>query len=150
VGLMGSDLFDPDIHPRVRRPRLSRPTQPFETSIEAPYRLQISPSALEGWEHSTMPVRARGAAGSVEVWHSRLGVRVVRDNGDVPVRDGRHRQRIIGAVWARDRESPELFESQVMAPLVAFPDWQDLRWPGGAEKPFLMSLNTGDRHMLVR
>ena len=149
VGLIGPGLFEPDLHPRVRRPRLSRPTQPFETSIEAPYRLQITPSALEGWHHATTPVTAKGAPARVEVWHSRLGVRVVRDNGDVTVRDRRHRQRVIRAVWARDRESPELFELQDPPP-VPFPDWQDLRRPGDTEKPFLMSLSPGDRHKLVR
>ena len=149
-GLIGTALFDPDIVPRVRRPRLSRPTEPFETSIEAPFRLQISPSGREGWHHATTPIAAKDASGRIELWHSRLGVRVVRNNGTVRVRERRHRQRIVRAVWARDRESPELFEDQTPPSAVPFPDWHDLKRPGGAEKPFVMSLNTADRHMLVR
>ena len=145
--LTGSGLFHPEIRPRPRRPRLSRPTQPFETSIEAPFRLQISPSAEEGWHHASTPVAADDAPNRIEVWHSRLGVRTERADGSVEVPDQPDPQRIIRALWARDREGPDLFVNQAT---VAFPDWQDLMWPLADDDPFQSSLNGSDRHMLVR
>jgi hypothetical protein len=145
--LTGSSFFHPDVEPRRRRPRLSRPTQPFETSIEAPFRLQISPSAEEGWHHASTPVAADDAPHRVEVWHSRLGVRTERSDGTVEVPDQPDPQRIIRALWARDREGPDLFIDQADVP---FPDWQDLTWPLAEDDPFKSSLNGSDRHMLVR
>jgi hypothetical protein len=145
--LTGSGFFHPDIGVRPRRPRVSRPTDPFETSIEAPFRLQISPSAEEGWHHASRPVAADDAPHRIELWHSRLGVRIQRTDGTVEVADQPDPQRIIRALWARDREGPDLFIGQAH---VAFPDWQDLTWPEADDDPFQSSLNGSDRHMLVR
>jgi hypothetical protein len=145
--LLGSTrLIRPDLPSRPRGRRLSRPPKPFETAIEAPYRLVISPSASEGWHNSPAPVAAEDAPHRVEIWHARLGVRAEQD-GDVDVPDLPHTQRIVRAVWARDREGPELFENQSDTP---FPDWPNLEWPRAVEKPFRMSTNGADRHMLVR
>jgi hypothetical protein len=147
-GLLGStSLIRPDIGSRIRRRgSLSRPPEAFETAIEAPYRLIVSPSASEGWTHALAPVGGFDAPQRIEIWHSRLGVRGERD-GKLEVDERTSTQRIVRAVWARDREGPELFEKQTT---VAFPDWQDLTWPRAIEKPFLSSMNGGDRHMLVR
>lgn len=126
----------PDRPIRVpRRPRLSRPAEDLETAIEAPFRLQISPSVQGGWTHAVEPVGAEGALHRVELWHTRLGVRAETEDG--PVVDERSAgQRIVRAVWTRDRE--------------AMPDWPDEAEPPHTNDPFRMSLDSADRHMLVR
>jgi hypothetical protein len=148
-GLIGrAGLIRPDIVVRPRpRATLSRPPQQFETAIEAPYRLVISPSARGGWTHAPEPVAAEGAPHRIELWHTRLGVRV-EDDERVSVDERRNTQRVVRALWARDREGPELFENAFGG--VAFPNWQSLKWPGRVDKPFRSSLDPGDRHMLVR
>ncbi len=141
-------LVRPDIVVRPRpRPTFSRPPRQFETAIEAPYRLVISPSERGGWTHSPAPVAAEGAPHRIELWHTRLGVRVEVDK-KVSVHERTDSQRVVRALWARDRESPELFEDAQGG--VVFPNWQSLKWPGAVEKPFRSSLDPGDRHMLVR
>ena len=146
VGRAG--LIRPDIVARPRpRATLSRPPRQFETAIEAPYRLVISPSARAGWTHATEPVGAEGAPHRIELWHTRLGVRV-EDDERVSVDERRNTQRVVRALWARDREGPELFEGALGG--ITFPNWQSLKWPGRVDKPFRSSLDPGDRHMLVR
>ena len=141
-------LIRPDIVARPRpRATLSRPPRQFETAIEAPYRLVISPSARAGWTHATEPVGAEGAPHRIELWHTRLGVRV-EDDERVSVDERRNTQRVVRALWARDREGPELFEGALGG--ITFPNWQSLKWPGRVDKPFRSSLDPGDRHMLVR
>ena len=120
--------------PPPRRPRLSREPEQFETAIEAPYRLIISPSAVGGWAHATEPVTADDAPHRVELWHSRLGVRTSGPD-DAVVDEALAHQRIIRAVWARDREAM---------------DWQEELKPDHADEPFRTSLDGADRHMLVR
>ncbi len=140
-------LVRPDIvvtRPRPRATFSQRPQQ-FETAIEAPFRLVISPSARGGWTHAAEPVGAEDAPYRVELWHTRLGVRVEEDDR-VTVDERKDPQRIVRALWARDREGPELFENSG----VAFPDWKSLKWPRAVEKPFRSSLDGADRHMLVR
>jgi hypothetical protein len=141
-------LIRPDIVFRPRpRATLSRPPLQFETAIEAPYRLIISPSERGGWTHSPEPVTAEGAPHRIELWHTRLGVRV-EDDAQVSVDERRSTQRVVRALWARDREGPELFENALGG--VVFPGWQNLKWPRAVDKPFRSSLDPGDRHMLVR
>lgn len=48
-------------------------------------RLIVSPSNLAGWAHATDPVRAADAAGHVELWHTRLGVRGKAPDGTLRV-----------------------------------------------------------------
>ncbi len=141
-------LVRPDIVVRPRsRPTFSRPPRQFETAIEAPYRLVISPSNRGGWTHAPEPVAAEGAPHRIELWHTRLGVRVEEDD-EVTVDERTDTQRVVRALWARDRESPELFENAGGG--VVFPNWQGLKWPGAVDRPFRSSLDPGDRHMLVR
>ena len=66
------------------------------------------------------------------MWHTRLGVR--DDEGRVD--EKAKFQRVVRAVWARDRE--------------ALPEWENLLVPPHDQIPFRASLDNGDRHMLVR
>ena len=118
------------------RPTFSRDPRQFETSIEAPFRLIISPSDHGGWIHAVEPVRAEDAADRVELWHSRLGVRSTGRDGTVSVDETSTYQRIIRAIWARDREAMGDFT-------------QELK-PAHVDDPFRSSLDGADRHMLVR
>ena len=125
---------------RVLRPRtraeLSRPPTEGETAIEAPYRLVISPSAESGWAHSNTPVAADGAPHRIELWHSRLGQRELLESGEVRVDERSSPRRIVRAVWARDRER--------------LPEWESLKVAAHDNEPFRTSLDSADRHMLVR
>jgi hypothetical protein len=121
--------------PPPRRPRLSREPEQFETAIEAPHRLVISPSAVGGWTHAADPVTADDAPHRVELWHSRLGVRTSGPDDAVVVDEALAHQRIIRAVWARDREAL---------------DWETEVDPDHVDEPFRTSLDGADRHMLVR
>jgi hypothetical protein len=131
--------------PRVRKPKFSREPRQFETAIEAPYRLIISPSALGGWAHATKPVEAStgdlgdGTAAPterrVEVWHSRLGVRRVEADGSVTIDQVSTYQKTIRGIWARDREAM---------------NWQQEFAPPHQNLPFRSSLDGADRHMIVR
>ncbi|MCS5719728.1 hypothetical protein N1027_16465 [Herbiconiux sp. CPCC 205763] len=126
---------------------LSRPPEAGETSIEAPFRLAVSPAADARWMHAAEPVHGddppeTGRPELVELWHTRL----VRDPEGVD--DPDDRRRIVRAVWTRDRDG--LLDQQ----------WTDPKadQAGGAlfdatpadEKPFLGSLNRSDRQRLVR
>jgi hypothetical protein len=119
-----------------RRPSLSREPRPNETAIEAPYRLIISPSAHGGWAHATNPVGAVDAENRIELWHSRLGVRREASDGSIDIDETSTYQRIIRAVWARDREG--------------MIDWATDLKPTHTDDPFRTSLDGADRHMLVR
>jgi hypothetical protein len=127
------DLFVlPPVFPvPAERPRAPRAD---ETAIEAPFRLIISPSNLGGFAHATEPVAPPEDDSRIELWHSRLGVRKVDpDDGAVTIDESRHSQRIIRAIWARDK--------MALGP--------DADAPPG-ELPFRMSLNPRDRVVLVR
>lgn len=129
----GGLVINPGRIPLPRpRARLTSPPTDAQTAIEAPYRLVISPSALGGWTHANAPVGADGAEHRVELWHTRLGVR--DDAGRVDEKD--RTQRVVRALWARDRE--------------ALPGWEALKVAPHPAPPPRMSLDTGDRHMLVR
>ena len=53
------------------RPEPHAPTE-FQTSLEIPWRLKLSPGPTGAWVHQTDPV---DHGGRVELWHSRLGRR---------------------------------------------------------------------------
>jgi hypothetical protein len=112
----------------TRRARPRAPT-PDQTAIEAPYRLIISPSARGGFAHATTPQAAPGDASRVELWHSRLGVRRVVDEG-VTIDERSDSQRAVRAIWARDKEGVEPVDHH--------------------NEPFRMSLDGLDRVILVR
>jgi hypothetical protein len=127
------DMFalPPQFTVPAERPRAPRVD---ETAIEAPFRLIISPSNVGGFAHATEPAAAPADASRVELWHSRLGVRKIDpDDGAVTIDESRHSQRIIRAIWARDKMGLGPDED---APL--------------GNSPFRMSLTPSNRVVLVR
>lgn len=66
-----------------------------DTSIEAPYRMMLSPHAGEGWAHSIPEVTDQGRT---ELWHTRLGVR----NSDGTVDEDDSPLKTLRAVWSPD------------------------------------------------
>jgi hypothetical protein len=77
-----------------------RPPHASETAIEIPSRLALSPSVQGGWAHATAVDAAPGEP--VELWHTRLGVRVEDPGGGFVVDERDATQRIVRAVWTRD------------------------------------------------
>ncbi len=67
-------------------PKITEPNR-FQTAIEAPYRLFLSPDSQASWAHAAKPVERDGRT---ELWHTRLGTH--RKSGDPRVR----------AVWSPD------------------------------------------------
>lgn len=65
------------------------------TSIEAPYRLMVSPSSLGAWAHKKTPPTGNGWT---ELWHTRLGVK----NADGTVDESKADQRVLRAIWSPD------------------------------------------------
>lgn len=134
--LTGPQVFDidalaeeiPQLQARPRAPRAD------ETAIEAPFRLILSPSVRGGFCHALLPVSATDDPSRVEIWHTRLGVRQIRRLGcAAKVLETKHDQRIVRAIWARDRN-----------------DLDDDLDPGPEDLPFRQSLSPLDRSILVR
>ena len=127
--------------PFRRLPKFSYAPTPGETSIEAPYRLMISPGSEARWIHVNKPAAAGDAATHVELWHTRLGNAKLNAEGTVSGDERNSGRRIVRAVWTRDRDS------------MAKDDWQNPTSPNPVhdnDHPFRMSLDPADRHMLVR
>ena len=119
----------------------------FETSIEAPTRLFISPNQLAGFAHQNkvqLKDHQEFAKGNIqdikfanplisnkgkltELWHSRLGVRLKNGEIDENALDG---FRTIRALWARDAR-------------------KDLLPKPPRNTPFRASLDSRDRHNIV-
>jgi hypothetical protein len=119
----------------------SRPPRDDETSIEAPFRLVISPSDEARWAHVAEPAAASDAKQHVELWHSRLGNLGTRADGSTFTDEKNSRRRIVRAVWTRDRDR------------MATADWRDptRNKPDHSDAdPFRMSLDGADRQMLVQ
>ncbi|MEO9139582.1 MAG: hypothetical protein ABI345_11005 [Jatrophihabitans sp.] len=119
------------------RPVRQKPRAPKydETAIEAPWRLIISPSSQGAFTHAVEPRAAEADAERIELWHSRLGVRQVADDGTVTVDETTTSQRIVRGVWARDKE-PQLAPEPSQTP--------------DPPTPFRMSMDGLDRVMIVR
>jgi hypothetical protein len=133
----GGLVAEPMFHPRPRAKLSRRPTA-GETSIEAPFRLVISPSGEGRWAHATEPVCADDEPYHVELWHSRLGTAKQNPDGTQGVDEQNDQRRIVRAVWARDRET-------------SAEDWHDSKKNlGHINDPFRTSLDPADRNMLVR
>ena len=133
----GGLIAEPVLHPRPRA-KLSRPPTAEETSIEAPFRLVISPSGEGRWAHAIEPVRADDEPHHVELWHSRLGTAKQNPDGTWGVDEQNDQRRIIRAVWTRDRET-------------SAEDWHDPKKNlDHIDDPFRTSLDPADRNMLVR
>lgn len=119
----------------------------FETSIEAPTRLFISPNQLAGFDHKTKIQlkdhleQAKGNLNNLkfnnplvsnkgrlsELWHSRMGVRLKNGRVDVDIMSG---LRTIRALWARDAH-------------------KELLPKPPRNTPFRSSLDSWDRHNIV-
>ncbi len=67
----------------------------YQTALEVPYRMILSPSYYAGWAHSAKAVEHGGA---FELWHTRLGVR--SQQGAVDEQSDFYRT--VRAVWATD------------------------------------------------
>ncbi|MFE7844045.1 hypothetical protein ACFUTX_02475 [Microbacterium sp. NPDC057407] len=151
-----------DAKPRpARRGEYGSPPTPDQTAIEAPFRLVISPDSGGRWTHAAEPVPAPADARHVELWHTRLGRATEPEEGeDAPgVSEEPSRERIIRAVWTRDRDhltpaewrSPdsdvgdEPPQSSAYAGPLAPP-----APPSSDRHPFPSSLNRSDRHRIVR
>lgn len=80
----------------------------LETAIEAPYRLIVSPSRLGVFRHSSIPV---GPAERHELWRTHLTVR----SGDGFADDDAD-QRVVRALWTRDRVQPDPGFDQPLTP----------------------------------
>ncbi len=102
----------------------------WQTAIEAPWQLIVSPNRYAGWAHALTPVTRNQRT---ELWHTRLGVRkpdlMHPDNWTVDEKQEAYRT--MRAVWARDFDRANE------------PDANDL-------SPFRMSLTRNDRWQLVR
>ncbi len=112
------------VQPPPAAPAKPQPLKATETAIELPYRLFLSPHRFAAWAHRTaLPPASEHF--SVELWHTRLGVRAKDgsfDEGNAPLRTVR-------AIWSWDVTSPR-------------PDPNDL-WP------FRTSLTRNDRYQIV-
>ena len=117
------------------------PASPTETSIELPWRLQISPNEHGAFAHSLVPVEHEGR---YELWHTRLGVRDEDDQGNPVVEEGEKKKelRTIRAIWARDFDRHGFTEE---------PDGGDFPAAGGKQDvpAYRKALNSRDRMMLV-
>jgi hypothetical protein len=110
-------------------PKLRAP-EAWETALEIPWWLLLSPNEKSGWAHADEPVEHDGRT---ELWHTRLGV--VR-KGEVDELDPKNRT--IRGIWSRDPD----FKDKVKQSVPPMP--QD----GGS--PFRMSLAERHRHEIVR
>ncbi len=98
---------------------------PFQTAIEAPYRLILSPNYYAGWAHARLPVEH---GGRTELWHTRLGVRTQ----DGKVDESADYYRTLRAVWATDYRPGCLPQMDSYAPFT------------------LWTLSNKDRYQIVR
>lgn len=74
----------------------------LETSLELPYRLQISPGATAAFAHELKAV-PRGRMARVELWHTRLGVRM--SDRSIDETEKTAGSRTFRALWNRDRNN---------------------------------------------
>lgn len=129
------------------RPPVSAPASATETSIELPWRLQLSPNEHGAFAHSVTPIEHEGR---FELWHTRLGVRAIDKQGNPVVDEREPRLRTVRAIWARDFE---------VFPAIGKPEFGFVERPSGANLPPAsraedwpgnrMALNSRDRMMLV-
>lgn len=77
---------------------------PDQTAIEAPYRLVVSPNQkYGGFTHSAKAHIANKDSSRVELWHTRLGVRVTKDNSFVRIDENDTEHRTVRPIWAREK-----------------------------------------------
>jgi hypothetical protein len=124
--------------PRNAEPGSLGPRQPTETetSIEYPWRLQLSPHAQSAWAHDHEAVDH--GSGRYELWHTRLAVRGENEDGGEIVDEDDEDNRTVRAVWATDPGFAQRVSStEPTQPTDDYP-------------PFRMSLTPEDRLDIVR
>jgi hypothetical protein len=133
-------------------PKLRKPTG-LETSIEAPWRLIVSPNRYAAWAHALEPVISPTSK-RVELWHTRCALRL-KDK----INEEEERLRTIRAIWSLDYMFPDAH----IPSDDAYPD--DFILQGGTKddhynskltgfwfelnNPFRMSLDAFDRRNIV-
>jgi LysM repeat protein len=84
------------------------------TAIEAPYRLVVSPDGRYGaFTHAAEVVAAEYDSNRVELWHTRLGVRVP-DNGTFRVDEDDEAHRTVRPIWTREEDNPDPFTGSLV------------------------------------
>ncbi len=121
------------------KPKL-RPPVETETSIEAPYRLIISPNKYAAWVHAKQPVVSPSTQ-RTELWHTRYALRL---SGSVTEDD--NRLKVIRAIWTRDPGFNQHVEYNF--PL-SLDDHYNPKLPNLILNPFRMSLDAYDRENIV-
>jgi hypothetical protein len=117
--------FKPNVVPvaQLTGPRgladLREPTE-FETALDLPFRLVLSPHDESRWKHATTPVTRNERT---ELWHTRLVV-----GPDMDLDEPDPTRRTLRAVWARDSN----FATNIR---------NETRPGGSTPDPFLMSLD---------
>jgi hypothetical protein len=104
---------------------------PGETSIEAPWWLQISPIGAATFVSALEPVQR---SNRVELWHARLATR----SEDEPLTEEPTDDRAIRVIWSPDPELPTLLDNVGAANT------------GTPPRPFLASMYQRDRVSLIR
>lgn len=77
----------------------------YQTALEVPYRLILSPHQYEGWAHSVDEVTRNGVT---ELWHTRLGMRKL----DGTIDESASPYRTLRAVWSPDHKSKPSADSE--------------------------------------
>jgi hypothetical protein len=122
-------------------PALYRPTAPlfYDTTIEVPWWLQISPNRRAGFVSATRPQPGR-TSGHTELWHARLATRAPIGPGPTevlgPLSEAPSPDRVIRAVWSPD---PELGSYLL-----------DAEGADDAAKPFRAAMTQLERVSLIR
>ena len=129
------------------------PPDDVYTSIEIPFRLNLSPSELGRWAHSVKPVES--TARVVELWHTRLGVKPnprkdAGDNAKGTVDETNTKDRVVRAIWSPDFVPVPLNNQSctMMAPAL-FPAHYAASDTPSIPSPFRTSLDVRDRCELV-
>jgi hypothetical protein len=120
-------------------PRAPTPPTATETSIEAPWWLQISPNRRAGFVAAVRPVVAgHGTRGDrTELWHARLATReTTGTDGVSPLSEAPSPNRVIRAVWSPDPQLATYLDNVIEA--------------NAGDVPFVTSLSQRDRISLIR
>lgn len=116
-------LAKAQVSPSLKALLKPSPPEKFQTAIEMPYRLILSPNPYNVWLHTA---GAASTAGWTELWHTRLAAL----NPDGTVSESENPYLAVRAVW-----SPDV-------------DLNNLSGPPTESKPRL-SLSPNDRHQIV-
>jgi hypothetical protein len=114
-----------------------RPAEPTnrETSIEAPWWLQVSPNRRGGFVASPDVVVGEGS-GNTELWHARFATRPGIGANFGPLTENPSPNRTIRAIWSPDPDLADLLPNPIAA--------------NGGGEPFAASLTQRDRVSLIR